>query len=101
MLKLTHGMRSNERVSTTDPTARATAGVPDGAAHGDLGRATSALDYRDLRGLAAARTNAHGDWSERFGRARTLEAGWIFGGEDSMNGPRARLAGLSTRSCGV
>jgi hypothetical protein len=101
MLDLTHGSRSDEHVSTAHPHMGATVkSLVERGLHG-VGSAPRAFDYWQLRTLAAKHGIAGADFSERFSRARTLEAGWIFRGAGSMQRARAGLAGLPGRSNSV
>jgi hypothetical protein len=98
MLELTHGSRSNERVSTRVPGAGATpelflAAAPLGAAG-----VRRTCDSRQLRALAIRHGSDGRDLSERLPRIGTLEADWNFCDGDSMQRSRARVAGLPSRS---
>jgi hypothetical protein len=93
MLKLTHGRKSDERVSSSDPWIRTTAEASFAVArHGAL-TVGAPFSYWQLRALASRQGNGSADFSERFRQVRTLEADWFFCRAGSMKWARAGLTG--------
>src|SRR5689334_6256344 len=97
MLKLTYGQTSSTRVSKRPRGTRTPAAAAVKAAPSTMGRAPRAFDYRELCALADTLEMARADFSERFRRAWTLKAGWIFDDADPIQRARARLAGPVNR----
>ena len=82
------------RVSQRNDRVEASMEGSNRAQRSSRSRAESALNYWQLRALAALRRKCDGYFSERSGLAQTLEADWIFGGADAMRGLRERATRL-------
>ena len=94
MLELTHGRKSDERVSSRNPNVRASVAGSIWTARCSLSIVQSTFDYWQLRVLTAMRRKRGANFLERSEHAETLEADCKLRSVDAMRGLRERATDL-------
>jgi hypothetical protein len=101
MLELTRSRTERRTLNMREDVLRSASRPSLTQCHGGLAKALEACNYWQLRARMGLGQGGVGDSSERICRTWTLQADWIFRGDDSTNGAPQAARAILSRVCNV